>query len=88
MKPICVKCKLFFHPERNGIAFEEGMPRPTPENPAAWGSYKLWVGDLWKCRGCGAQIVTGSSGPIREHYEEDYAEQVRLFDAQFRVDDC
>ncbi len=84
MKPICVKCKLFFKPERNGTYFEEGKPTSV-----GWASYKLWVGDMWKCKGCGVTIVVGvGASAISEHYMPDYKEQVALFKPAFRVDDC
>ena len=84
MKPVCASCHLFFHAEKNGFYFEEGMPVGEGYAP-----YKLWVGDLWKCLGCGAQVITGvSADPIAEHYQPDYAELVAKFSPQLRVDDC
>ena len=86
MKPVCVDCRQFFHPEKNGIYFEEGMPA---DDSSAWKPYKLWIGDLWRCHGCGKSIVVGVPPfPISEHYLADYAEQCRRYDPQFRVDDC
>ncbi len=84
MKPVCANCQLFFQVEKNGFYFEEGMPTES-----GYQSYKLWVGDLWKCRGCGAQIVVGvSQGSIAEHYHPDYSEKLQQFNPNFRVDDC
>jgi len=95
MKPVCVPCQRFFRPERNGYYFIEGMPtqgRPLPgtQEPHHWQPYKLWVGDLWQCDGCGAQIVSGvGSRPLGEHYESDFAEQVtRTGASQLQVNDC
>lgn len=81
-KPICVPCGLFFRPEHNGFVAEEGKPYPDPdgkpiryieESGVVWTGYKLWRGDKWMCRGCGARIMVGFAGnPIREHYQADY----------------
>lgn len=61
LKPICIKCHLFFRPKKNGFYFTEGKPlpsaRPGLRDAAMWLKYKLWSGDLWECRGCGAQII-------------------------------
>lgn len=87
MKPVCVNCKLFYRPEKNGTHFEEG--RPVGSAAASWAPYKLWVGDLWKCKGCGAQIIVGVPlNSISEHYHLDYAEQVKKWRPILRVDDC
>lgn len=85
-KPVCVKCRLFFKPKKTGAVMEEGMPNG---GDGKWGPYKLWVGDLMECRGCGDQIMVGfGRGPIAEHYQPDYAAQVQRFAPLFRVDDC
>ena len=86
MKPVvCVQCRLFFKVKKNGVALEEGMP----DGRGGWQPYKLWLGDLWECLGCGAQIVRGfGSQPVAEHYEPTYQSQVRRLSPQFRVDDC
>lgn len=82
-KPICAPCKLFFQPEKNGYVFEEGFGDGTNR------PYKLWVGDLWKCKGCGTTIVVGTPEcPIAHHHEEHYDEVRRAADPQILVDDC
>jgi hypothetical protein len=93
MKPICVTCKLFFRPEKNGTYFEEGMPVGRTQHdkaPKEWQPYKLWSGDKWKCRGCGAEIIVGTGRePLAEHWRQpDYAQQVARLNPEFRVDDC
>ena len=83
MKPICVPCQRFFRAKQNGYYFIEGMPRegrPEPGTSEAekWTPYKVWVGDLWECQGCGATIVSGvGRGPLAEHYQPDFAETVQ-----------
>lgn len=54
-----------------------------------WGPYKLWMSDMWKCPGCGHQILIGvPTKPLAEHFEPDYAEQVARADVLIRVNDC
>lgn len=95
MKPICVPCQRFYRPKKNGYYFVEGMPRgndrplPGTGEPEHWTPYKLWVGDLWECHGCGAEVVVGvPRHPIAEHYQPDFAERVKDFGAELQVNDC
>lgn len=96
MKPICVPCQRFFRPKRNGFHFIEGMPTENDALPGRremrkWKPYKLWVGDLWECRDCKAQIVVGVpiDGPISEHYKDDFADEIHRRGAtQLQVNDC
>lgn len=98
MKPICVPCSRFFRPKKTGLYFTEGMPKPGVSNsdivgtrsPGSWQPYKLWAGDLWECPDCGAEVVTGvPPRAIAEHYQPEFADQVRSFDAGgFQVNDC
>lgn len=95
MKPVCVPCQRFFRAKRVGFYFIEGMPTSTDAKPGQTGSdkwrpYKLWVGDLWECVGCGSTIVTGVGlRPIGEHYEADFALRAKqLGAAQLQVNDC
>jgi hypothetical protein len=85
MKPVCVKCRLFYRPKKNGAYFEEGMPIGET---GQWKSYKLWVGDLWACRGCGAEIIIGVGGQIAEHFQPNYAHACQERGSLLRVDDC
>lgn len=82
-----------------GINFIEGMPGPTgglpPPVPGLdeahrWQPYKLWVGDLYACEGCGAEILSGfGSSRIAEHYEQGFTEEVKRLGAdQLQVNDC
>lgn len=101
LKPICVKCQRFYRAKKNGYRFIEGMPiagneRPKPgtAEPGQWEPYKLWVGDLYECGGCGNQLVTGvAREPLAEHYMPDFAEKVALEVARrgeplVQVNDC
>lgn len=94
MKPICKPCQRFFRPEKNGYYFLEGMPKvdhaaPGTTAPDDWVPYKLWVGDLWCCPGCGAEIIVGvPSNRIAEHYQPDFTERVKRFGVELQVNDC
>jgi hypothetical protein len=73
-----VKCQRFFRPFRNGTPVLEQMPKenrapPGTEHPEQWAPYKLWVADLWRCEGCGAEIVVGfGPGPWGEHFQPSF----------------
>jgi hypothetical protein len=95
MKPICVPCQRFFRPKRTGFTFTEGMPIGNDVPPGKsfadqWVPYKIWRGDLWECRGCGAQIISGTAAqPIAVQHEEHFAQyRDALNAAQFQVNDC
>jgi len=96
MKPVCVKCQRFYRPKQNGTYFIEGMPNgryesspPGLANPDAWSPYKLWVGDIWECKGCGHELIVGvPPNPIREHYHKDFKEEVARLGAVLQVNDC
>lgn len=94
MKPICVPCRRFFKIEKNGYYFLEGMPRETPAlpgnaEPEKWAPYKLWCGDLWKCAGCGAQIVFGTwRAPVAEHFQGSFEQAMEKMPPQIQVNDC
>lgn len=64
MRPICVTCKTFYRPEKNGVFFTE---------MADDGPYRIWSGDLWKCPGCGGSIIVGvGRAPVSEHFAPDF----------------
>jgi hypothetical protein len=87
MKPVCVPCGLFFKAKKTGAYVEEGMPRN--EARTEWDPYKVWVGDMYECRGCGAQMVIGfGQGPVAEHFQKDYQERVARMNLVCRVNDC
>jgi hypothetical protein len=96
MKPICVKCARFYRMKKGGFYFVEGMPRDGTrraesgiEHDAEWKDYKLWVGDLWHCLGCGHELISGVAfQPLSEHYKEEFRRWVERTGAKFRVNDC
>jgi hypothetical protein len=86
---ICVDCKKFLRPKKNGVVVEEMMPaaeaRPngqdyTTKNAEGrvtfWAPYKLWAADLWECPGCSKEVIAGLpiQGPMAEHYMPGYQE--------------
>jgi len=89
---------MFFRPKKNGISFIEGMPigspgegypKPGMEEPEKWKPYKLWVGDLWVCKGCGAEIIVGTGlNPISEHYKPEFVGKCALYGPTIQINDC
>lgn len=106
MRPICVPCHRFYSAEKTGHYFLEGRSNEVPgtsdghtarsaapglSEAEHWSPYKLWSGDLWRCPGCGHQIVSGTGrAPVAEHYEKDFADHVAdaCGDTPFQVNDC
>ncbi len=94
MRPVCIPCKRFFRIVKTGFAFVEGMPvgdniQPGTAQEDAWKPYKLWMGDKWKCQGCGAEIISGfGHSPIAEHYQPDFAKQRESYKGEYQVNDC
>lgn len=97
LKPVCVPCRRFFRMKKSGYYFIEGMPigrdvQPGNLEPEKWQPYKLWVGDLWQCEGCGAELISGfGQQPISEHYMPEFADKkAGLVDARggIQVNDC
>lgn len=94
MKPICVPCQRFFRPKKTGFSFIEGMPigndvKPGLAEPEKWVPYKLWVGDKWECPDCKAVIIVGCAHqPRAEHYQEDFPDLVKAYNAELQINDC
>lgn len=83
---VCVKCRKFFHPKKNGVCVEEGMPTG---DSGKWLPYKLWQADLVSCHSCGTEIIAGfGRWPISEHYREDYKFLKKQFNPIVFVEDC
>jgi hypothetical protein len=94
LKPICVPCQRFFKPETTGFSFVEAKPiknfaLPGTADPAAWVPYKLWRGDLWKCQGCGSEIVVGvGNGPVSQDYLPTFNDDIVKHESKLQVNDC
>ena len=68
-RPVCTKCNRELHPEKNGVGVldlnEDGKP------------YEVYDADLWKCPGCGMEVVGGfGEGCISAHYEADFQKMI------------
>jgi hypothetical protein len=64
---ICWPCKREMKPKENGVYVVE-LADSVP------GPYKIWVGDLWSCAGCGASVALGfSNNPVAEHWQPEFA---------------
>ena len=84
MKPICVPCKLFYKPEKNGVYFIEGMPTGD-----GWKPYKIWVGDLWKCKGCGHEIISGvGHRELAIHHQVEFRAVLEGLQPEMQINDC
>lgn len=93
LKPICVPCCRFFRPKKNGVEFVEGMPASYPAaapgnaEPDKWKPYKLWMGDLWRCEGCGTEIISGVGlQPIAYQHDENFKSKTK--EATIQINDC
>lgn len=91
----CLKCKKFYRCIKNGYYFEEGMPggsaiKEQIDPGTGWGPYKLFVGDLYECPDCKAQVITGwSNQPLAEHFQGDeYRKWRERVQPKVRIDDC
>ena len=72
MRPVCVPCKATMQPEKNGFAVVSMAP-DSFEDGAPVSPYQVWHGDKWKCRECGAEVVTGfGTKPIAESHEDSF----------------
>jgi hypothetical protein len=91
-KPACLSCRRFYRPYRNSVFITEGMPVTTPAQsgwaePGKWKPYKVWQADMWKCQGCGHELITGwGLQPYSEHYKDEFGKALAL--SQWQINDC
>jgi hypothetical protein len=91
-KPVCVQCRTFYKPKKNGIVLLEQMPVETAAvpgriDPTAWGPYKIWMADLYQCNSCGMELITGfAAHPAAERYDERFTEAMKY--VTHTVNDC
>ena len=63
-RPVCMKCKRELHPEENGVGVLD---------MADSRAYELFDADLWKCPGCGMEVVGGfGHGPLASHFNANF----------------
>jgi len=73
-RPVCPKCNVELHPERNGVGVLD---------MSNFGPYSLWDSDLWKCPTCGVEVLGGfGSGPLSAHYQDDFERVVEAYKAK------
>ena len=96
-KPVCVACRCFYRPEKNGFRWIEGKPiggtayngRNIRGNnaPDCWEPYKVWNADLWECPECHHQIIVGcGERPISQDYKIGFEEECES--AMVQINDC
>lgn len=79
-KPVCVKCKVEFQPEKNGV----GLVDYAQDRP-----YKIWDADKWRCPGCGYEIVVGfAERPIAIHHEEHFKQTIESYEKDDLIIEC
>ena len=87
-KPVCVKCQRFYRPHRNGVHILEGKPNgvrvpPGTSRPELWEPYKVWMADMWKCQGCGHELINGfGHSPLWQDFQPNMPE------FSHKVNDC
>lgn len=93
MMIVCIDCGKFFHPYKNGVVFEEGMPvngssYQRPEE-MEWKSYKLWRCDELECPKCGKHILGGVAHyPMGVQHELHYKALRDALEVRVFVKDC
>lgn len=64
IRPVCKKCKVEFRVLSNSAAVIE---------MASFGPYQVFLADLWRCPGCGVEILGGMpQKAITQHHEEGF----------------
>ncbi len=67
-RPVCPKCNRELHPETNGVGVLD-MANSKP--------YEVYDADLWKCPGCGIEVVGGfGNSPISAHYMASFQQVI------------
>ena len=90
-KPACHECKRFYRCTKSGIFVLEQMPSdnalPGTSEEGKWGPYKIWQADLWRCHGCGKELISGfGQVPVAEHYQPDFADYMPM--VKYTINDC
>jgi len=85
-KPVCMTCKLFYRAHKNGVWLTEMMPPYMGETE--WRPYKIWQADLWKCKGCGHEIIVGfGHNPVAIQHEEHFKNFIERA-KEIQINDC
>lgn len=70
---VCPKCSIALRPETNGVSVAEMFQEDTKV-------YRIRQADLWKCPGCGMEVILGFSDHGIEHYEDGFEEALQRHD--------
>jgi hypothetical protein len=66
-RPVCVKCQIELRPQRNGVGVLD-MAKDEP--------YQLCEADMYRCPGCGFEVVIGFARTGWEHFEPSFDRQL------------
>lgn len=68
--PVCVSCEREMRAECIGVLVIETAGEDR--HP-----YKVWQADMYKCPGCGVEVVVGfARGPVLERFHVGFAERL------------
>ena len=89
--PACAKCKRFYRPLKNGVVVNEQAPicngaLPGLTHEVLWHPYKIWNADLWRCEGCGHELISGWSNKSTVRYESSFV--MELNRVTHLINDC
>lgn len=71
-RPVCVQHQMEMRADKNNVVVCIH---------ASFGPYQIFYADRWICRVGGEQIITGwGSGPISEHFMDDFADWLEKVD--------
>jgi len=80
---VCVKCQRRYRRMKCGINVVETFGENSDE------PYKLWKADLWRCPGCGTEIVTGFGFEnFAEHYQPNFKEVLARSEPKYWDKSC
>jgi len=75
-RPVCPKCECELQPEKNGVGVLD-MANGKP--------YEVYDADLWKCPGCGMEVVGGfGNKAISAHYEDNFQRVIAGYKTYFK----
>lgn len=80
---VCGKCGLFMDPQRANVALLEKI---GAVEKGIGGPYRLWEADVWRCPGCGHEVVVVSGDrPMVERDEPRLTRDCLAYEAEGRL---
>ena len=77
--PVCAKCRIEMKPVRNSVTFLTKASYSAGGGVAEY-PYAMSMGDIWGCKGCGAQVIIGwGSKPIARRHDKGFADLVEKY---------